>query len=458
MKSFSLGFFLLGLMPVFHCYSSEAVKGRESGLDTIHNAEVDWKFDPLKRSYSFYMEMDGSFAMPADGPTGSFTQSEATSDCLGYLLESSIVDLGIPKTRDILLIKRKEKQDRIKILVLDRASGDPIPRIQIHLKGHKTGDYTGFSTNGKGEIDMLLPSADSLMDITVSASGYLGLKECAIPVWNKTNVEISLQPLELNTPLILDPVNFQNKGRDLLTSTCEALDNLADQLSLNPDLQINLKSHVASRRSFYYNQRISERHSRAVVAYLMEKGVEGDRINSISYGKSYPLIECGGSCSEDEYKTNSRMEVTFFRGDFRYEPYSYPRFDIEGEVVVDSGANITVIGPTPWPIAPDMYKVKITNADSHKAGQIINVGSEVSPFYYLVAGSFGDLQLAYSLANYFRRNYTGEVYLIPPSEGQSRFLVALDRYDNLEEAAKGMREFRRKIHNDNLWIFYSDHL
>ncbi|WP_192349015.1 OmpA family protein [Algoriphagus sp. Y33] len=463
MKSFSLAFLLVGLMTYSHCYSHHEIKGNGLSAGVFREGMSE------QGSFLIGKKKEGFIPLTVDG---SWESLDLYESIFGFFIpeEISVYEISSPSMDSLAeffsilesdlpsQINPQDNTDRIKMRVIDRASGVPIPGTQIYLKGHEDGNSTGISTDEKGEIELFLPSVDSLMDLTVSAHGYIGLLQCAIPVWNRDSVEISLQPLELNTPILLDRIGFKNKGRDLLKPTGGSLEDLVGHLLQHTDLQIDLKSHFDSRRGRYYNQRISERHSRAVVSYLMEKGIDGDRINSVSYGSSYPLLECGDTCSEEEFSINSRMEVVFFRGDFQYLPYSYPQFDFEGEVVVDLGTKITVLGPSTWPVSQTHYKEKVMHEESHKVGQIIDVAGESFPFYYLIAGSFTDLQLAYSLANYLRGNYTREVYLIPPSEGQSRFLVALDRYDDLEEAAKGMRRYRLKIHGDHLWIFSTNHL
>jgi outer membrane protein OmpA-like peptidoglycan-associated protein len=78
----------------------------------------------------------------------------------------------------------------------------------------------------------------------------------------------------------------------------------------NPTIKIELGSHTDSRESLKYNQLLSERRAQAAVDYLIEKGIDKDRLTAKGYGKTRLVNECtdGVQCPEEMHQQNRRTE------------------------------------------------------------------------------------------------------------------------------------------------------
>lgn len=69
---------------------------------------------------------------------------------------------------------------------------------------------------------------------------------------------------------------------------------------------ITIEGHCDERGTIEYNMALGERRAKAAMNYLVSLGVPTVRINTISYGKSKPLIP--GASSEDDHFKNRRAE------------------------------------------------------------------------------------------------------------------------------------------------------
>ena len=97
--------------------------------------------------------------------------------------------------------------------------------------------------------------------------------------------------------------------------TPEAEQKLADKaavLRANPGVRIRISGHCDQRGSTEYNLALGQRRAEAVRAYLMNLGVDGGRLATISYGEEKPLEE---GDSDDAMAHNRRAEFDVTGGD-----------------------------------------------------------------------------------------------------------------------------------------------
>ena len=68
-----------------------------------------------------------------------------------------------------------------------------------------------------------------------------------------------------------------------------ALENNAKMLKQNPNLRILIEGHCDERGTVEYNLALGERRAAAARQYLMDLGIDGSRISTVSYGKERPI-------------------------------------------------------------------------------------------------------------------------------------------------------------------------
>ena len=88
------------------------------------------------------------------------------------------------------------------------------------------------------------------------------------------------------------------------------LEKLRQMLIDNPSLIIELSSHTDSRGSNSYNNRLSQKRAEAVVRWLVNRGIERDRLVPRGYGETVNVNNCANNvpCSEKEHQYNRRTE------------------------------------------------------------------------------------------------------------------------------------------------------
>ena len=73
---------------------------------------------------------------------------------------------------------------------------------------------------------------------------------------------------------------------------------------------IEVESHTDNRGSQAYNIALSDRRSKAVNNYLINNGIEKNRIQVTNYGELKPLIDCDKEdCDDEDHRLNRRTEI-----------------------------------------------------------------------------------------------------------------------------------------------------
>ena len=94
---------------------------------------------------------------------------------------------------------------------------------------------------------------------------------------------------ELNRQSPLRPVFFGYDSSHLDASGRRVLEENADVLDRNPTWIVTIEGHCDERGTAEYNLALGERRALAARQYLMEIGVEGNRLRTVSYGKEFPF-------------------------------------------------------------------------------------------------------------------------------------------------------------------------
>ncbi|MDW3190810.1 MAG: OmpA family protein [Cytophagales bacterium] len=95
---------------------------------------------------------------------------------------------------------------------------------------------------------------------------------------------------------------------DIRADAAESLEELAQILKTDESLHIILESHTDVRGTNQYNQLLAKRRVDAAQQFLMDLGINVDRIYTGSHGEEQTFVNCN-DCSEDQHQRNRRTEI-----------------------------------------------------------------------------------------------------------------------------------------------------
>lgn len=109
---------------------------------------------------------------------------------------------------------------------------------------------------------------------------------------------------------VLRNIYYDFDKANIRPDAARELNKLLAILKENPSIWIELGSHTDSRGADQYNQWLSQRRANAAVQYLIDRGIDKERIKARGYGETMLLNKCenGVKCSHAEHQLNRRTE------------------------------------------------------------------------------------------------------------------------------------------------------
>lgn len=106
--------------------------------------------------------------------------------------------------------------------------------------------------------------------------------------------------------LDLAPVYFDYDKFNIGDQAAATLRSNAEWMKKNADYDIVIEGHCDNRGSDQYNLALGERRAHSVRQYLMQLGIDGNRLSTRSYGESRPAVP--NARTESEHSKNRRAE------------------------------------------------------------------------------------------------------------------------------------------------------
>ena len=92
----------------------------------------------------------------------------------------------------------------------------------------------------------------------------------------------------IHRPVLIDNIFYEFDKATLTPESTASLDELVTLLENNPNVTIELGSHCDFRGSDKYNEKLSQKRAESVVNYLIEQGIDAERLTAKGYGESSP--------------------------------------------------------------------------------------------------------------------------------------------------------------------------
>lgn len=166
--------------------------------------------------------------------------------------------------------------------------GYELPAAQVYMIGSDgTNLKLGVKSDGSFEKE-LTPGVEYMFLAT--CKGFLNHKEelKVVPMNDSHEYVLQFPLASITAPVLIDNIFYDFNKATLRPESQTALDELVKLLNENPNVTIELSSHCDYKGSSAYNKLLAQRRAESVVNYLVDKGIDRDRLSPVGYGKEKP--------------------------------------------------------------------------------------------------------------------------------------------------------------------------
>jgi len=103
-------------------------------------------------------------------------------------------------------------------------------------------------------------------------------------------IKVPLDKIVIDKAIVLENIYYDLDEDYIRPDAAVELDKLVAILEDNPEIKIELSSHTDSRQTADYNMDLSNRRAQSATTYIIEAGIDTERITAKGYGESQLLI------------------------------------------------------------------------------------------------------------------------------------------------------------------------
>jgi outer membrane protein OmpA-like peptidoglycan-associated protein/tetratricopeptide (TPR) repeat protein len=117
--------------------------------------------------------------------------------------------------------------------------------------------------------------------------------------------DFKIQRIEVGAKVVMKSIFFETGKATLKPESYQQLDDVAQFLSDNSTVRLEISGHTDNVGTIYYNKKLSEARAKAVVEYLVKQGILRTRLEYKGYGPTQPVAK---NNTADGRAQNRRVE------------------------------------------------------------------------------------------------------------------------------------------------------
>ncbi|MFC1729740.1 OmpA family protein [candidate division KSB1 bacterium] len=263
------------------------------------NQEKPWS-KPMNIGYPINTKDDeSSFFVSTNGHFGYFA-SNKLNEMGGWDLFSF----------DLYEDARPEQVLFLKGILKDEKTDQPIKDARIELKNVKTKRITEIPVDTvTGEyVAVSLFKNDLIMTVKKQGYAFESHYFAQEDTVNEEPVELEIEIKEIvvGESYKLNDIHFPTNSYELSSTSKTIIDGFIEFLSENPIVEVSIEGHTDNVGSKETNQVLSENRANAVYTYLIENGINKNRLRYQGFGEDKPVA------SNDTFKGRALNRRTVF--------------------------------------------------------------------------------------------------------------------------------------------------
>jgi len=327
-----------GMSDIWYVQINDSTYGEPVNLGPNINTEAREGFPFISEMNNLYFSSDGhsglggldilSVQINENGSFGEVTNlgepANSNKDDFAFIIEeskrigylSSNRDGEEGSISDDIYIVREKCEITISGVVSNKATGEVIPNATVFLLDDKNQQVAQVTSDENGNYSFEALAACDSTYLIRAKSDNCEYHEEVVETPNKTGVITVDMPLEcdpcppndLGFKLELQPIYFDFDRWNIRPDAAVELAKILAAMREYPQLIIHIESHTDSRGNDAYNEALSEKRAQSTLSWLVDKGIDRNRLSAKGYGEYQLQNRCsnGVECTEEEHQLNRR--------------------------------------------------------------------------------------------------------------------------------------------------------
>lgn len=276
--------------------------------------EYTFKFEP-KRKIN-YIVLEARYQTPTfTPPNGNILLDNASAiqpiPCDETLVKKPIVEITTPSASPKMVKSRKYK------LIANVKNVKEKRKILLKVNGKNVRSFTYNSATGKVTANLRLKEGankiivkaantggNSSDDATINYETPVAESVPVVPV--PTPLEREFEDLKTGETIRVDQLNFEINSFKITNDSRPVLDDIYKILNKNANVTVEIGGHTNRFCDTDYCQTLSTNRAKAVVDFLVQKGIPSNRLTYRGYGKTQQITF---STNAELQKQNQRVEI-----------------------------------------------------------------------------------------------------------------------------------------------------
>ena len=202
--------------------------------------------------------------------------------------------------------------------VRDRISNEILVGATVKIIDEQNQEVSSTITNDKGEYSLALDCnkgnfVRALMEGYVPSEEYLPKsygKPQIVDFYLERDIVSGGFGDDLAKLLQLSTIYFDLNKYNIRQDAEIEIQKVIAAMEKYPSLKIKVNSHTDSQGNDAYNLWLSKKRAESTIAYMIQKGIAPERLDSEGFGEEKLLNRCGNGvrCSKEEHQLNRRSE------------------------------------------------------------------------------------------------------------------------------------------------------
>ena len=116
-----------------------------------------------------------------------------------------------------------------------------------------------------------------------------------------------------NENFIISKVLYDYRSAEINELAAKELNKLVSILKKNKDIGVELSSHTDSKGSDSYNMQLSQERAEKAVEYVVNKGIDKNKIKAKGYGETHPVAPNEHPNGQDNPEGRAKNRRTEFK-------------------------------------------------------------------------------------------------------------------------------------------------